>query len=57
MLEEELGHKATFDKLMAENRVRPTVLLPFWNVAGFLLGKTDIPKNVKKVKDPIALRV
>ncbi|PVD39411.1 hypothetical protein C0Q70_02041 [Pomacea canaliculata] len=38
MLEEELGHKATFDKLMAENRVRPTVLLPFWNVAGFLLG-------------------
>lgn len=38
MHEEELGHKAAFDKLMAENRVRPTVLLPLWNIAGFALG-------------------
>lgn len=39
MHEEELGHKAAFDKLMAERRVRPTVLLPLWNIAGFALGK------------------
>ncbi|KAK7464611.1 hypothetical protein BaRGS_00037850 [Batillaria attramentaria] len=38
MLEEELGHKAAFDKLMAEKRVRPTALLPLWNIAGFALG-------------------
>jgi len=38
MHEEELVHKATFDKLMAENRVRPTVLLPLWDIAGFALG-------------------
>jgi len=38
MWEEEKHHKATFDRLMAERRVRPTVLLPLWNVAGFVLG-------------------
>lgn len=38
MHEQELEHKAAFDKLMAENRVRPTAMLPFWNVAGFALG-------------------
>lgn len=38
MLEEELGHKEAFDKLMAEKRVRPTALLPLWNIAGFALG-------------------
>lgn len=38
MWEEEKHHKATFDKLMAERRVRPTALLPLWNVAGFVLG-------------------
>lgn len=38
MHEQELEHKAAFDKLMAENRVRPTVMLPLWNLAGFALG-------------------
>ncbi|KAK7112785.1 5-demethoxyubiquinone hydroxylase, mitochondrial-like [Littorina saxatilis] len=38
MHEEELVHKAAFDKLMAEKRVRPTALLPLWNIAGFALG-------------------
>jgi len=38
MWEEEKHHKATFDRLMAERRVRPTALLPLWNVAGFVLG-------------------
>lgn len=38
MWEEEKHHRETFEKLIAENRVRPTVLLPFWNIAGFALG-------------------
>ncbi|KAL8579457.1 ubiquinone biosynthesis monooxygenase Coq7 [Nucella lapillus] len=38
MHEQELEHKAAFDKLIMEKRVRPTVLLPLWNVAGFALG-------------------
>nr|KAG5687385.1 hypothetical protein BaRGS_019889 [Batillaria attramentaria] len=45
MLEEELGHKAAFDKLMAEKRVRPTALLPLWNIAGFALGTALIGKE------------
>lgn len=38
MAEQEAGHRAKFDALMARRSVRPTVLQPFWNVAGFALG-------------------
>jgi len=38
MLEQEREHLATFDKLVADRRVRPSALLPLWHVAGFLLG-------------------
>lgn len=38
MAEQEEGHRAEFDALMAERGVRPTALQPFWNVAGFALG-------------------
>lgn len=31
-------HLATFDRLLAERRVRPTALAPLWNAAGFGLG-------------------
>jgi 3-demethoxyubiquinol 3-hydroxylase len=31
-------HKAAFDKLVRERGVRPTLLAPFWGVAGFGLG-------------------
>jgi 3-demethoxyubiquinol 3-hydroxylase len=34
----EQEHLKTFDRLLAERRVRPTLLAPFWNVAGFGLG-------------------
>jgi ubiquinone biosynthesis monooxygenase Coq7 len=34
----EAQHLATFDRLLAERRVRPTLLAPFWNAAGFALG-------------------
>ena len=38
MAHQEERHRAFFDRMMAERRVRPTLLQPFWNVAGFALG-------------------
>ena len=38
MKSQEEHHLATFKALVAERRVRPTALLPLWNVAGFALG-------------------
>ena len=38
MAHQEERHRAFFDRIMAERRVRPTLLQPFWNVAGFALG-------------------
>ncbi len=38
MAEQEQRHLAAFDKLIAERRVRPTVLSPLWHAAGFALG-------------------
>lgn len=38
MSDQERDHLATFDKLIAERRVRPTALSPVWHVAGFALG-------------------
>lgn len=38
MAEQEAEHRAKFDALLAERGVRPTVLQPFWDVAGFALG-------------------
>ena len=38
MAEQEAGHRAKFDALMARRGVRPTALQPFWHVAGFALG-------------------
>jgi ubiquinone biosynthesis monooxygenase Coq7 len=38
MAEQEQRHLAEFDELVAERRVRPTVLSPVWHAAGFALG-------------------
>ena len=38
MAAQEERHLKRFNLLMAERRVRPTVLQPLWNVAGFALG-------------------
>ena len=35
---QEQVHLETFKKLIAERRVRPTVLLPLWHLAGYTLG-------------------
>jgi len=38
MWEQEKEHRAKFEKLINEYRVRPTVLTPIWHIAGFALG-------------------
>jgi len=38
MQEQEEVHLETFSRLITERRVRPTALLPLWNIAGFALG-------------------
>jgi ubiquinone biosynthesis monooxygenase Coq7 len=40
MAAQEQRHLKTFDALVNERRVRPTVLEPVWRVAGFALGAT-----------------
>lgn len=38
MAEQEAGHRAKFDALLARRGVRPTALQPVWSAAGFALG-------------------
>ncbi len=38
MAAQEERHRAFFDRMIAERGVRPTLLQPFWSVAGFALG-------------------
>uniref|UniRef100_A0A1B6DPA5 5-demethoxyubiquinone hydroxylase, mitochondrial n=1 Tax=Clastoptera arizonana TaxID=38151 RepID=A0A1B6DPA5_9HEMI len=38
MWEQEKVHKAKFEELIVKHRVRPTVFVPLWNIAGFVLG-------------------
>lgn len=38
MAEQEAGHLAEFDALMARRGVRPTALQPVWSAAGYALG-------------------
>lgn len=38
MASQEQRHRAKFDGMLAERGVRPTLLQPFWHVAGFALG-------------------
>jgi len=38
MWDQEKRHLAKFNEILADNRVRPTMLLPLWNISGFLLG-------------------
>ncbi|XP_078120218.1 NADPH-dependent 3-demethoxyubiquinone 3-hydroxylase, mitochondrial [Sander vitreus] len=41
MWDQEKLHLSKFNEILAENRVRPTALLPLWNIAGFLLGASS----------------
>ena len=38
MADQEQIHIETFEKLILKHRVRPTILLPIWNITGFALG-------------------
>jgi len=38
MAEQEQRHLDTFNKMIADRAVRPTILSPLWHVAGFALG-------------------
>lgn len=38
MWDQEKEHREQFEKLIRKYRVRPTIMTPFWNVAGFALG-------------------
>ncbi|CAI8024795.1 5-demethoxyubiquinone hydroxylase, mitochondrial (Fragment) [Geodia barretti] len=38
MQAQERTHLELFDNLMSRRRVRPTLFLPLWDVAGFILG-------------------
>lgn len=38
MAEQEQRHLETFDRLIVERGVRPTLLMPFWHAAGYALG-------------------
>lgn len=38
MAEQEQRHLEAFDRMITERNVRPTVLQPFWKVAGYALG-------------------
>ncbi|MCF8467000.1 MAG: demethoxyubiquinone hydroxylase family protein [Sneathiella sp.] len=38
MKEQEEVHREKFEQLLAERRVRPTLLSPLWHMAGFALG-------------------
>jgi ubiquinone biosynthesis monooxygenase Coq7 len=38
MAEQEKRHLETFEQLMRDRQVRPTVLMPLWHIAGFALG-------------------
>lgn len=38
MADQEQKHLDAFDRLIVERRVRPTAMMPIWNVAGYALG-------------------
>lgn len=38
MAQQEERHREYFDRMIVSERVRPTLIQPFWNVAGFALG-------------------
>lgn len=50
MWDQEKNHLQKFEQIIAERRVRPTALVPLWNIAGYVLGITDV--SVRNIKDP-----
>ena len=42
MWDQEKQHLKKFQEILPKYRVRPTALLPFWNIAGFTLGEKHL---------------
>lgn len=38
MWDQEKAHLEKFDQMIPNYRARPTALLPFWSIAGYMLG-------------------
>jgi ubiquinone biosynthesis monooxygenase Coq7 len=47
MRDQEVQHLKTFSHLIAARRVRPTLMLPLWHVAGFALGAVTASMGVR----------
>jgi 3-demethoxyubiquinol 3-hydroxylase len=47
MADQEKRHLETFDRMIVERRVRPTMLAPVWHAAGFVLGATSAMLGTK----------
>ena len=42
MWDQEKEHVEKFNELLPKYKVRPTAMLPFWNIAGFALGNISL---------------
>ena len=51
MANQDQKHIDTFNKLIIEKRVRPTALMPVWNLTGYLLGITTALMGKKAAMD------
>lgn len=38
MWDQEIVHRVEMERLIKKHRVRPTIMTPLWNIAGFALG-------------------
>ena len=47
MAEQEQNHLETFNRLIVERRVRPTLFSPVWHIAGFALGAATAALGTK----------
>ncbi|CCG82695.1 Ubiquinone biosynthesis protein coq7 [Taphrina deformans PYCC 5710] len=47
MWDQEIHHLATFDKLIAKHRVRPTAMRPLWEVGAFVMGASTALMGTK----------
>jgi ubiquinone biosynthesis monooxygenase Coq7 len=52
MWEQEKVHLELFENYVKDRRVRPTVLMPFWSIAGYVLGKHIACAWIHSVRTP-----
>lgn len=47
MAEQEEAHLQTFNRLLIEHNVRPTILQPLWHIGGFMMGAVSALMGAK----------